>query len=109
MVNAEQLPVLKEQVPLIIIGLLEQSLFDKLALLYTRIITIQEEFASNAATLLYFDDYLIGQHAAKTLIEYQHNHVILLAGPSKYPSAFNRKKGFVDALYETEIKLKIVS
>ncbi|QGQ98155.1 hypothetical protein EHS13_26355 [Paenibacillus psychroresistens] len=31
----------------------------------------------------------------------------LIMTPHKYPSAFNRKKGFVDALKDTKIKLKI--
>jgi DNA-binding LacI/PurR family transcriptional regulator/biotin operon repressor len=107
MISPDQLTPPQEQVPLLLIGLLEQNLFDKLASMYHTIITFQEEFTSNEATLLYFDDYLIGQHAAKMLVEYKHEHLILLAGPVKYPSAFNRKKGFVDALKDTPIKLRI--
>ncbi|QGQ96055.1 GntR family transcriptional regulator [Paenibacillus psychroresistens] len=107
MINPDQLNPPLEQAPLILIGLLEQKIFDRLATMYTTIITFQEEFTSNEATLLYFDDYLIGQHAAKMLVEFKHEHLILLTGPSKYPSAFNRKKGFVDALKDTQIKLQV--
>jgi DNA-binding LacI/PurR family transcriptional regulator len=41
------------------------------------------------------------------LHEYQHRHIILLAGPDKYASAFNRKKGFIDALQDLDMKLTI--
>lgn len=107
MVNPDSMTPPQEQVPLILIGLLEQNLFDKLANMYSTIITFQEEFSSNDATLLYFDDYRIGQHAAKMLLEYKHEHLILLAGPTKYPSALNRKNGFIDALKDTSTKLRI--
>ncbi|QGQ98153.1 hypothetical protein EHS13_26340 [Paenibacillus psychroresistens] len=69
---SDQLTAPHEQAPLIVIGLLEHKLFDRLTTLYSTIITFQEEFTSNAATLLYFDDYLIGKHAAKILFEFKH-------------------------------------
>jgi DNA-binding LacI/PurR family transcriptional regulator len=107
MVDPDNINTTAPAAPLIIIGILQQELLEELTQRYQSVITFQEELFSNQATLLTFDDYQIGQVAAKKLIEFQHEHVILLAGPTKYLSAFNRKKGFMDALKETNIKLKV--
>jgi len=107
MLNSDSLVQPATQVPLILIGLLEQNVFDRLASMYSTIITFQQEFTSNEATLLYFDDYRIGQHAARMLLEHKHEHLILLAGPAKYPAALNRKNGFIDALKATATTLRV--
>jgi DNA-binding LacI/PurR family transcriptional regulator len=107
MVNPDQINATPPAAPLIIIGILQQGLLEKLTQRYQSVITFQEELVSNEATLLTFDDYQIGQVAAKKLLEFQHEHLILLAGPAKYLSAFNRKKGFMDALKETNTKLRV--
>ncbi len=52
---------------------------------------------------IYFDDYKIGYMAATKLLEYNHKRILHLSGPVKYPSAFYRRKGFFDALSDTDV------
>lgn len=105
MVNPEQISCGIEPSPLIVIGLLEKSLLDKLTSVFSTVITFQESSEANNTIQISFDDYQIGQLAASAFRGQQHQHLILLAGPDKYPSASNRKKGFIDALKGSDVKL----
>lgn len=98
-VDAENVNMTTGESPLVIIGLIEDSLLlNKLIEAYKTIIAIQDYSNYNNITQMYFDDYKIGWQAAHLLVKYNHKKILLLAGPEKYPSSFHRKKGFLDAL-----------
>jgi DNA-binding LacI/PurR family transcriptional regulator len=97
-VNPNSISDTKELSPLITVGILDNSLLDRLSLTYKTIISIQEFTDYNNVTQIHFDDYKIGWQAAKTLLEFGCEKILHLAGPDKYPSALLRKQGFQDAM-----------
>jgi DNA-binding LacI/PurR family transcriptional regulator/biotin operon repressor len=107
MIHPDQIHDTVEIAPLVIIGLIEESMLNKLNLIYKTIITILDGNATKSVTRIHFDDYQIGYEAARILIEHKHTHLIHLAGPDKYPAAFYRKKGFMDALVGSDVHLTL--
>lgn len=94
--------------PLIVMGLLDNSVLGSLLPLYNPVIAIQEYPWFHNITQISFDDYKIGCDAAKILFEHNHRRILHLAGPDKYPSAFFRKKGFLDAAEKLEIHVDTI-
>lgn len=107
MVNPNNLCDIPEASPLITVGILDNSLLDRLSLIYKTIISIQEFSNQSNVTQIHFDDYKIGWQAAKTFLEFGHKKILHLAGPDKYPSALLRKQGFQDALQNFKIDFLI--
>ncbi len=95
--------------PLIIMGLLENSILESLSALYSPVITIQEYPWLQDITQISFDDYKIGCDAARILFEHNHTRILHLAGPEKYPSAFFRKKGLLDAAEKLGIHVDTIT
>ncbi len=95
--------------PLIVIGLLDSSVLNMLASFYNPVVSIQEYPWLSDITQISFDDYKIGCEAAKILFSHHHRKVMHLAGPEKYPSAFFRKKGFLDAAKKLNIHAETVT
>lgn len=83
--------------PVIILGLLQNSTLESILSSYRKVIAIQEYPWFADISQISFDDYKIGCDAARIFYEHNHKHLLHLAGPEKYPSAFFRKKGFHDA------------
>ncbi|NSW90011.1 MAG: GntR family transcriptional regulator [Firmicutes bacterium] len=86
-----------EPFPLIVVGIIDDRIMERIQQAYKIIITLHDYPNFNNIIQIYYDDYKIGYKAAKTLTEHNHRNILLLAGPGKYPSALNRKEGFIDA------------
>jgi len=95
--------------PLVIVGLLEDELLNKLTAIYKTIIAFQDYPHNDDFIQIYFDHYKIGYTAAKILTEFGHKNVIHLAGPEKYASALNRKIGFISGAKEFKMTNKILT
>lgn len=100
LIGPDQIEKAAPEVPLIIIGLMEDNtILNQLISCYRSIIAIQDYNNYNdVISQIYFNDYKIGWQAAHLLTTYGHRNILLLAGPEKYPSANYRKKGFTDAM-----------
>ena len=109
MVNLDKPVPSQPGAALIVMGLLENSALGSLLSLYNPVISIQEYPWLQDITQISFDDYKIGCDAAKILFEHNHRRVLHLAGPDKYPSAFFRKKGFLDAAERLGIHTDIIT
>jgi DNA-binding LacI/PurR family transcriptional regulator len=82
--------------PLVIVGLLQQETVDRVRRANRLIISTQYYPDFLDLTQLLFDDSRIGWEAAGILSQYGHTRVIHLGGPSAYPSAADRTRGFLD-------------
>jgi DNA-binding LacI/PurR family transcriptional regulator len=104
-IGLDQIEKATEDIPLVIIGLFEDNnILDKLISCYKAIIAIQDYNNYNdVISQIYFNDYKIGWQAGQLLTAYGHKKVLLLAGPEKYPSAYYRKKGFIDAMKRLDL------
>lgn len=82
--------------PLIIVGLCEGRILAELQRAYRAVVSTQcyPDFVD--ISQVYFDDYRIGIQAARVMAELGHRRVALLSGPAHYPSAAERKRGFVE-------------
>lgn len=109
MVNIDNPVPSQSGAPLIVMGLLENSALGSLLPLYNPVITIQEYPWLQDITQISFDDYKIGCDAVKILFKHNHKRILHLAGPDKYPSAFFRKKGFLDAAEKLGIHADIIT
>jgi len=104
--NSIQLQVSREDVlkalkedgsPLVVVGIVGEATVERVRQAKRLIISTQYYPDFLNLTQLLFDDSRIGWEAAAILAEYGHTRVIHLAGPSAYPSAEERTKGFLDA------------
>lgn len=107
--DVDQIKSTYRDVPLLIVGRLEDEVLDKLTAVYKTIIAFQNYPHNNDFTQIYFDHYKIGYMAAKTLLEFKHKNVIHLAGPEKYASALNRKIGFIDGAKKFKMNYSILT
>jgi DNA-binding LacI/PurR family transcriptional regulator/biotin operon repressor len=85
---------------LIAMGLVDQALLERIARQYGHLIVVQAGESSFASVRLSYDDARIGRQAAEILLEHGFQRFIHLAGPAKYPSAHNRRRGFTERLLE---------
>jgi DNA-binding LacI/PurR family transcriptional regulator len=82
--------------PLVIVGLLKTAMLDRIRNADRLIISTQYYPDFLDITQLLFDDSRIGWEAATILSEHGHKRVVHLRGPSAYPSAAERTRGFLD-------------
>ncbi len=100
MLHPEQLSTDVTPNPLIVVGLIGTDLLKRLRDTHSRIIATQSYPESMEIAQICFDDYRIGSEAASILHEMGHRRIVHLAGPSIYPSARQRRQGFVDRMGE---------
>ncbi|MCS7201487.1 MAG: LacI family transcriptional regulator [Dictyoglomus sp.] len=99
----------KKDIPLIIVGLINEDLMRKIKEFYNVIITIEQYLAHDEIIQVSIDDYKIGWIAGEILINYGFRNLIHLAGPEKYTAPYLRKLGFIDRLKkETKIYYEIL-
>jgi|GEM_PF-401647 len=104
MVHESQIMAQEPHVPLVVIGVVSESLMARLTEAYSTVIVIQGNGQPTSAIHLGFDDYAIGRRAAALLLEAGYRRIALLAGPDRYPSASQRKLGFLDGLAEQDMQ-----
>lgn len=98
MIDPDNITDVPVSIPLIVVGLLEECVLNRLMTVYKEIVAIHDYPNLKDIVQIYFDDYKIGYNAAKTFIELNHKSLLHLSGPEKYASAYYRKKGFMDAV-----------
>lgn len=84
--------------PLIIMGLCSRSTITRLKKSYRHIIATQSCPDPLEINQVHFDDYQIGLKAAAVLLAQGHRHIVHLSGPQAYPSAQERKRGFLSGV-----------
>jgi DNA-binding LacI/PurR family transcriptional regulator/biotin operon repressor len=89
---------------LIVMGLIESDLFRSVSERFKHVIALQSDDKLPACIHISYDDAAIGRHAADILLEHGHRRLYHLAGPDKYPSAADRKRGFISRLAEVGIQ-----
>lgn len=95
---------------LIVLGIPDDEQIARAAPLFGRVVHLQGgTFHPMARLSLSFDDRLIGREAAGILIRHGHRKLLHLAGPSKYPSAFDRHTGFHDRLAEDGLEARVIT
>ncbi|WP_020617496.1 GntR family transcriptional regulator [Paenibacillus daejeonensis] len=104
MVHESQITLQDPHVPLVVIGVISDTLKTKLAQAYRTIIVVQGDGHLPGAVHLSFDDYAIGQRAAALFLESNYHKIALLSGPDRFPSANQRKQGFLDKLHERNLQ-----
>jgi DNA-binding LacI/PurR family transcriptional regulator len=109
MVNPDHPLELVAPLPLVIIGQIEDNQLDELSAACGTLFAVQRYAHREDIVQIYFDDYKIGSKAAKTLIDHGHRNLVLLGGPSKYPSANLRKLGFLDEAQRVGVPVQIIS
>ncbi|MCX7845061.1 MAG: LacI family transcriptional regulator [Dictyoglomaceae bacterium] len=87
-----------KDIPLIIVGLINENLMKKIKEFYNVIITIEQYLTQGEIIQVSIDDYKIGWTAGDILIRYGYKNLIHLAGPEKYTAPYLRKLGFIDRL-----------
>lgn len=98
MLHPEQLSPAASPNPLIVVGLVDRELMVRFRDTHSRIVATQSYPDSMRISQISFDDYRIGAEAASILHELGHRRIVHLAGPSVYPSARQRRRGFVDRM-----------
>lgn len=94
--------------PLVIVGLASPEEILRLKESYRYLVSVQSYPDTLDIGQIYFDDYLIGQHAGQIVREYGHRNVVHIAGPQKYPSAAERLRGFSDSAADGELSVRII-
>lgn len=84
------------EAPLIIVGLHDSPVLAELGRRYRHIVSTQCYPDTLDISQVYFDDFRIGVQAARVLAGLGHRRVVMLSGPAHYPSAAERKRGFVE-------------
>jgi len=97
MLEPEQIYEAQGDIPLIIVGLMEnKELINKLMDSYQKIIAIQDCNAyTSKISQIHFHDYKIGYQAAQLLAQYNHKKVVLLKALASYAAL--RTEGFMEA------------
>lgn len=93
---------------LIAIGIVETELLERICRQYGSLISVQAPDTRHAAVRISFDDGRIGREAAELLLEQGCKRFIHLAGPNKYPSATNRRRGFMDRLRQEGLEPAVI-
>lgn len=94
---------------LIVMGLVERGLLEQTALTFGHVILLQSDDSMATGMTIGYDDYRIGREAAQALLEHGHRRLMLLGGPDKYPSARNRRRGFLDRAAEAGLEAACVT
>lgn len=95
---------------LIVMGWVEPELLARISRQYGYLIVLQAgvDAQDHAAVRIAYDDARIGRQAAELLLAHGHRSLLHLAGPDKYASALQRRRGFSDRLAEAGITPVIV-
>lgn len=110
LITADSIPNDVKDIPVIVVGIIDDNLLQILKDNYKVVITLEEYINHNDIIQISFDDYKIGWNAANLLIEYGYDNIIHLAGPDKYTSSLLRKNGFIDRIKKEEyIQYEIIS
>jgi DNA-binding LacI/PurR family transcriptional regulator len=83
-----------EASPLVIVGIVDEDTLRQASQSHRVIVSTQYYPDVFDLTQLLFDDFRIGTEAAGILHDHGHSRVVNLRGPSAYPSAEERNKGF---------------
>jgi DNA-binding LacI/PurR family transcriptional regulator/biotin operon repressor len=94
---------------LIVMGLVDSALLERVSPSFGHVILLQSGDSFQVGARIGFDDYLIGREAARALLELGHRRLMILGGPDKYPSASQRKKGFLDQLSEAGLEAMAIT
>jgi len=94
--------------PLVIVGLCEGRILAELGRNYRVLVSTQSYPDAPDISQVYFDDYCIGVQAARILADHGHRRVVLLSGPAVYPSAAERRRGFVEQAAPAGLRLDAV-
>ena len=94
--------------PVVIVGLAPQDEILRLKQRYRHMVSVQSYPEVLDIAQIFFDDYLIGRRAGQVLREYGHRRVIHIAGPTAYPSAAERLRGFSDSAAAGGIAARII-
>ncbi len=100
--------VAPSEAPLIIVGLCEARILAELSRNYRHIVSTQCYPDAIDISQVYFDDYRIGGQAARVMGGLGHRHVVLLSGPAHYPSAAERKRGFVEGAAAEGLQIDVI-
>ncbi len=103
--HLDQLPTRVTPNPLIVVGLVESHLMRALRATHKIVMATQSYPDSLEISQICFDDYRIGSEAASILYDAGHRHIMHLAGPEIYPSALQRRRGFVDRLSSLGVEI----
>lgn len=95
----------RSDIPIVIIGVLENGLLEKVKQGYKNVIAINILPGKTNITQVTIDDYEIGYDAALKIIECGHRNLLLISGPDRYPAPKNRKHGFLDAVEHQEVTI----
>jgi DNA-binding LacI/PurR family transcriptional regulator len=96
------------EAPLVIVGLCDNRLLQELGRHYRHIVSTQSYPDSLDISQVYFDDYRIGVQAARVLVENGHRSAVLLSGPVVYPSAAERKRGFLEQAAQNGLSVQSI-
>ncbi|TVR58455.1 MAG: GntR family transcriptional regulator [Spirochaetaceae bacterium] len=107
-VTTDQTELNGAETPLILVGLAPQAIVIDLKKRYHHIVSVQSYPDSLDITQVFFDDYRIGQHAGQILQAHKHERLVHLCGPNAYPSAAERRRGFIDSLKHEGVAAEVI-
>jgi DNA-binding LacI/PurR family transcriptional regulator len=96
------------ETPLVLVGLAPQAMILDLKARYRCVVSVQSFPDSLDISQVFFDDYRIGQHAGQILQMHHHERLIHLCGPNAYPSAAERRRGFLDSLQQEGVTAEVI-
>lgn len=96
------------EAPLIVAGLCDDRILAELCRNYRHVVSTQCYPDTLDISQVYFDDYRIGVQAARVIAGLGHRRVVLLSGPGHYPSAAERKRGFVQEAAEAGLEAVVI-
>uniref|UniRef100_A0A7C3MKQ9 LacI family transcriptional regulator n=1 Tax=Dictyoglomus thermophilum TaxID=14 RepID=A0A7C3MKQ9_DICTH len=98
-----------KDIPIVMIGLLNDELIEKVKRSYKYILTIEQYMNHDEIIQVSVDDYRIGWMAAEILIKSGYLFLIHLAGPERYTASYLRKIGFLDRVKSsTRINYRVI-
>ena len=95
--------------PLVILGLEDPSIVARIRKHYAHIVAVQSYPDNLDVTQVHFDDFRIGHDAGRLLVENGHSNLVHLAGPEEYPSAAERKRGFLQSAASLGARAQVVA
>jgi DNA-binding LacI/PurR family transcriptional regulator len=107
-VKPTNIPPVMDSMSLIIVGYLSQDIYEQLRRKYTSIVAVQSHPMYRDITQIDTDYYKIGYDAAMEFVKNNHKNILHLAGPDEYPAAAARRRGFQDALKNTQVNGDII-
>lgn len=94
-------------VPVVIVGQLPTKTVLELSRHYRYLVSLQSYPGLPELTQVYFDDLSIGYQAAEQLCNSGHRSVVHLAGPGRFPSAADRRQGFLSGCDVREMEVTV--